>query len=400
MSNCFGKKYIFMTLFFITFFLLYGGMHLYAFLKVRNAFNPGTNASAILILFMFTMLFAPFIVRLSEKNGFDVSARIMSYIGYTWMGMILLFFASSIALDFFRVIVHTAELITKKNFYYLKPAAGFSVSAAFLLAALISIYGYFEAGNIRTERLIIKTPKLSEQTGNLRIVQISDIHIGLIVREGRVKKILKEVKTANPDILVSTGDFVDGQINNLTGLSEFFREINPRYGKFAVTGNHEFYAGLSQALDFTREAGFTILRGQGISIDGLINIAGIDDPAGRNYSLIKGVSEKELLLQFPGKNFTLLLKHRPVVDKNSIGFFDLQLSGHSHKGQIFPFSLITKFYYAANAGYSNLTNNSHLYVSRGAGTWGPPIRFLAPPEITVIDIVHDNGGKIEDGTKA
>ena len=385
-----------MALFFITFFLLYGGMHLYTFLKARNAFNPGTTASAILILFMLTMMFAPFIVRLSEKNGFDISARIMSYIGYTWMGLIFLFFTSSIALDFFRIIVNTAEFITKKNFYYLKPAAGFSFSAAFLLAALISIYGYFEADNIRTEKLIIKTSKLSEQTGNLRIVQISDIHIGLIVREERLKKILTEVRTANPDILVSTGDLVDGQINNLTGFSEFFREINPRYGKFAITGNHEFYAGLSQSLDFTGKAGFTILRGQVISIDGLINIAGVDDPAGRNYSLLKGASEKELLSQSSGKNFTLLLKHRPVVDSDSIGLFDLQLSGHSHKGQIFPFSLITKFYYAANAGYSSLTNNSHLYVSRGAGTWGPPIRFLSPPEITVIDVVYENVNFIDN----
>ncbi|MEK6527758.1 MAG: metallophosphoesterase [Nitrospirota bacterium] len=371
-------------------------MHLYTFLKARNAFNPGTTASAILILFMLTMMFAPFIVRLSEKNGFDISARIMSYIGYTWMGLIFLFFTSSIALDFFRIIVNTAEFITKKNFYYLKPAAGFSFSAAFLLAALISIYGYFEADNIRTEKLIIKTSKLSEQTGNLRIVQISDIHIGLIVREERLKKILTEVRTANPDILVSTGDLVDGQINNLTGFSEFFREINPRYGKFAITGNHEFYAGLSQSLDFTGKAGFTILRGQVISIDGLINIAGVDDPAGRNYSLLKGASEKELLSQSSGKNFTLLLKHRPVVDSDSIGLFDLQLSGHSHKGQIFPFSLITKFYYAANAGYSSLTNNSHLYVSRGAGTWGPPIRFLSPPEITVIDVVYENVNFIDN----
>jgi predicted MPP superfamily phosphohydrolase len=378
-----------MTLFLITFFLLYSGMHLYAFLKARNAFNPGTTASAILIFFMLTMMFAPFIVRLSEKNGFDISARVMSYIGYTWMGLIFLFFTSSIALDIFRIIVHTVEFITKKNFHYLKPAAGFSFYAAFLLAVLISIYGYFEADNIRTERIIIKTSKLSEQTGNLRIVQISDIHIGLIVREERLKKILEKVRTANPDILVSTGDLVDGQLNNLEGFSDFFREINPRYGKFAVTGNHEFYAGLSQALDFTGKAGFTILRGQGISIDGLINIAGVDDPAGRNYILLKGAPEKELLSQFPGENFTLLLKHRPAVDKNSIGLFDLQLSGHSHKGQIFPFSLITKFYYPVDAGFSRLINNSSLYVSRGAGTWGPPIRFLSPPEITVIDIVYE-----------
>ena len=94
----------------------------------------------------------------------------------------------------------------------------------------------------------------------------------------------------------------------------------------------------------------------------------------------------------PYDKFTILLKHRPVVDKNAHGLFDLQLSGHAHKGQIFPFSLLTWLYYrhTLHAGTLRLVDDSYLYVSRGAGTWGPPIRFLSPPEVTVIELVHED----------
>ncbi len=378
-----------MYLFFIIFFLLYGGMHLYAFLKARAGLALGTTASGFLIFFMLLMTFTPFIVRISERHGFDIFARLMSYTGYIWMSILFLFVVSSLTIDFYRFLVYIGKFVFHENLHYLRPSAGVSFFIALLLSVSVSVYGYFEAGNIRTEKITIKTSKLPEQVGRLRIVQISDIHIGLIVREERLKRILNEVKKANPDILISTGDLVDGQINNLAGLSKFFKEINPGYGKFAITGNHEFYAGLSQALGFIKQAGFTVLRGQGITVQGFINIVGVDDSAGRHYNLFKDISEKELLLQFPKGQFTLLLKHRPLVDKNAIGLFDLQLSGHSHKGQIFPFSLITKVYYEFDAGYSQLADGSHLYVSRGSGTWGPPIRFLAPPEVTVIDIVSE-----------
>ena len=378
-----------MSLFFIIFFLIYGGMHLYAFLKAKTGLALGTTVSRFLIFFMLFMTFTPFIVRISERHGFDIFARLMSYTGYVWMSILFLFVVSSLAIDFFRLLTYAVEGIVQKNFCYLKPSGGFSFFIALILSVSISVYGYFEAGNIRTEKITVKTSGLPEHIGRLRIVQISDIHIGLIIRESRLKKILEQVKIADPDILVSTGDLVDAQINSLSNLSEFFKEVNPKYGKFAITGNHEFYAGLSQALGFIEQAGFTVLRGQGVSVEGIINIVGVDDPAGRHYNLFKDISEKELLLQFPKGQFTLLLKHRPLVDKNSLGLFDLQLSGHSHKGQIFPFSLFTKLYYQFDAGYSQLTNNSHLYVSRGSGTWGPPIRFLAPPEVTVIDIVRE-----------
>ncbi len=379
-----------MTLFLFTFFIIYSGVHLYAFLKAKAAIAFGAYPSVFLGLLMASMIFAPIIVRLSEKSGYELFARALSYIGYSWMGILFLFFSVSVAIDLYRLIVRLAGLSFKTDFSGIIPSNQTAFFIPLILAVCIGIYGYFEAKNIKTEKLTIKTSKMPEGVERLRIVQISDVHIGLLVREDRLNRILAEVKKAEPDIFVSTGDLVDGQINSLKGLAELFNFINPRYGKFAITGNHEFYAGIKEAVDFTEKAGFTMLRGKGLSLDGLINIVGIDDPAGKGFNFSKVISEKELLSGFSREKFTLLLKHRPLFDKNSPGLFDLQLSGHIHKGQIFPFSMATWLYYPVNSGGVNLPDNSYMYVSRGSGTWGPPIRFLSPPEVTVIDIIRSN----------
>ena len=258
-----------------------------------------------------------------------------------------------------------------------------------LLSLSICIYGYFEALNIRTEQVDVRTSKLPEAVKKLRVVLISDVHLGLIVREKRLGRILDTVRNAGPDLLVSAGDLVDGQIDNLEGLAELFQKINPQYGKYAIMGNHEFYAGSGQSQSFTKKAGFNMLREEGVTVEGILNIVGIDDPAGKFFNETRTYSEKELLSTVPQNLFTLLIKHRPIIDKESLGFFDLQLSGHTHKGQIFPFSIATWIYYPVHAGCLSPVNGCLLYVSRGTGTWGPPIRFLAPPEITVIDIVPE-----------
>jgi len=376
-----------MTLFLFTFFLIYASIHLYAYLKIKAAFAFGITPSIFLISFMVIMVFAPIVIRLSEKQGLEFFARLMSYAGYTWMGLLFLFTSASLVIDIYHFLIYLSSLILRKDLIAFIPSSRISFFIPLILSIFIAIYGSFEAKNIRTERVAIRSLKIPESFGRLRIVQISDVHLGLIVRKERLEKILKEVKAAKPDLLVSTGDLVDGQINGLPGLAELLREINPRYGKFAITGNHEFYAGLKQAMDFTEKAGFTILRGKGLTIAGLFNIAGVDDPAGKNYGLFREVEEKELLSGLPTEKFTLFLKHRPLLYRNAIGLFDLQLSGHTHKGQIFPLGLITRLFYPADSGYLALQNNSHLYVSRGSGTWGPPIRFLSPPEVTMIEIL-------------
>jgi hypothetical protein len=207
----------------------------------------------------------------------------------------------------------------------------------------------------------------------------------MIVREERLRRILQKVKVENPDIFISTGDLVDAQINHLDGLTQLLQEIQPRLGKFAITGNHEYYAGLRQALDFTRRSGFQLLRGKGITIGGVLNLAGVNDPAGLSYGE-ENVSERDLLKGLPRDRFTILLKHRPEIDKESLGLFDLQISGHTHKGQIFPFVLLSRLFFPYNSGFFQLSNQAILYVSRGSGTWGPPIRFLAPPEVTIFEL--------------
>jgi len=171
-------------------------------------------------------------------------------------------------------------------------------------------------------------------------------------------------------------------------MAMLFQQVYTPYGKFAVTGNHEFYAGIDRALELTKKAGFKILRGQAVDINGIITIAGVDDEAARGWQKGENTSEKELCSYISCSQYTILLKHRPVSYAESLCVYDLQLSGHTHKGQIFPFFLITRLFFKQYAGFYEVNNNSSLYVNRGTGTWGPPIRFLAPPEITVIDIVH------------
>lgn len=377
-----------MRLFLFFFFVFYGMMHLYAFFRIRAALEFSKSISALVLLFMLIMVLAPVIIRLSEHAGYSTFARITSYGGYTWMGILFLFVSFSVVVDFYRLIVFFGGVLFKQKLSFVSITSQQAFLLPLIVSLLIAFYGYFEARNIRTERVVVETSKIPSEVGTIRIAQISDIHLGLIVREKRLESILSKVKEAEPDILISTGDLVDGQLNNLDGFVELFEEIRPRLGKYAITGNHEFYAGLSQAIDFTRKAGFTVLRGEGRTIDGILNISGIDDITGKYYSE-NFLSERELLVHLPKDMFTIFLKHRPVVNKDTTGLFDLQLSGHVHKGQIFPFSIITGLYYETQSGFAKLSSRASLYVSRGSGTWGPPIRFLSAPEVTIIDLVPE-----------
>ncbi|KAF0217748.1 MAG: hypothetical protein FD174_3219 [Geobacteraceae bacterium] len=376
-----------MSLFFLTFFLVYGGVHVYTFFKARQAVGFGIVQAIVLAVFLTVMVLAPVLVRLAEKEGYESTARMTAYTGYIWMGVLFLFFSAAVAIDLYRLLIFSAGKILHRDiaFLMLSDRSAFFIPLAW--GIITSAYGYFEAREIRVERIVIKSPKIPREMGKLTIAQISDVHLGLIVREERLARILDKVKAAAPDILVSTGDLVDGQINRLTGLAELLREVKPRYGKFAVTGNHEFYAGLNQAVDFTERSGFKLLRGERADIAGIVTIAGIDDPARTWAYQPRRIQEKELLSRLPPERFTIFLKHRPAVEQGSLGLFDLQLSGHVHKGQIFPFNLVTYLFYPVKAGYSNYPHNSSLYVNRGSGTWGPPIRFLAPPEVTIIELV-------------
>ncbi|RLB31397.1 MAG: metallophosphoesterase [Deltaproteobacteria bacterium] len=377
-----------MIVFLLAILLIYGLLHFYIYYKIKTALALGAVDIILVIFFMAIMVLSPIAVRLSERYGFESFARYLSYIGYTWMGLAFLFFSCSLPVDIYRLLIYTGGLAFKVGPSSLLPSPQLALMIPAVMSVALTFYGYFEARSIRTERVVIESPKIPEHIGRITIAQISDVHLGLTVRHGRLKRILREVARAKPDIVVSTGDLVDGQIDNLGGLAELLRDMHAPYGKFAVTGNHEFYAGLDQALTFTENAGFTILRAEVSDVAGILTIAGIDDPTAKRFGLSMGISETSLLSKLDHERFTILLKHQPVVDRKADNLFDLQLSGHTHGGQIFPFAFLVGLFYPADQGLSRLEHGSYLYVTRGSGTWGPTIRFLAPPEVTIIELVH------------
>ena len=301
------------------------------------------------------------------------------------MGLLLLFVSASFVLEVYRLIGYMASLIVKKKVLTISPLAFVLIAAGYTV--IVGIYSWNEARNVRVEHITIKTDKLPSDIPKLRIVQISDVHMGEFVGKARVNNIVNIIKSVNPDILISTGDLVDGQLHHFSGMYEGLQSIRPPFGKFAILGNHEYYAGVSQAEDFTRKCGFIILNNKIQNIPGLLNIIGIDDAVYQGGAKSDTALETSLLNQADKNLFTLILKHRPIVTNSSIGHFDLQLSGHTHGGQIFPFNLFVKLQFPFVAGFFNLKSGSMIYVNRGAGTWGPPMRFLAPPEVTVIDLV-------------
>jgi len=376
-----------MSLFFLFIFAVYGGAHVYAFQRARAALAFGPAAGAVLAAFMLLMVFAPFLVRALEHHNYEFLARGFAYIAYFWMAALFLFFCGSLVLDVAGLATRAAGWMTRSDVSAFLISARTSFWASLCLSLAICGYGYGEALHVRMERITIETTKLPAGTDRFTIVQISDVHLGLIIRSNRFEKIMEMIQAAKPDILVSTGDLVDAQINHLTGLGELLRGARPKFGKYAITGNHEYYAGIDKAIAFTKNAGFTVLRNEAVT-DGPITLVGVNDRTGVQLNQEAPIDEKDLLEKLPRDKFILLMKHQPRIDRASLGLFDLQLSGHTHKGQIFPFTLVTLMTFPLNAGRYDLPMGSVLYVSRGTGTWGPPIRFLAPPEVTVIELVR------------
>jgi uncharacterized protein len=378
-----------MALFLSTFLAAYGLLNAFLLVRARAALSLGPSSTTAAAVFMVGMMTMPIMIRVTENAGLTIVARFFSLVGYTWLGLLFMWVCATVLTDIYRAGLFLGSHLTGKDLSLLSLSARSYFLLACTAVAGASIYGGFEARHIRTERIVIKSTKFSPAASPLIVAQISDVHLGLTVREDRLKLILRQVIDAKPDILVSTGDLVDGQMNDMSGVEKMLSDIRPKYGKFAVTGNHEFYAGLDQAIAFTRKAGFEMLRDQTVTIPGIVNIAGVDDPAGLGIGS-RSTGEEKLLSVASNGLFTLLLKHRPGIGHHSPGLFDLQLSGHVHYGQIFPFRLITRLVHPRIGGLHTLPRGSAVYVSRGSGTWGPPIRFLSPPEVTVIELVGES----------
>lgn len=376
---------------FILFYLsVYGSAHLYLLIKVRRAFYLDGVQYVLLFAILAFLLMAPVNARLLQNQGYWLPAVALTWIGYCWMGFVFIFVCLALIVDAYHLIVAGAQQMFATDWTTLMLSKRQSISLLTLSTCAIMIYGAFEAYNITTEHVTLRTAKLPMASGPVRIIQISDLHISPLFFPARLAPVITAIKKAKPDILVSTGDLVDGRGLNPKALAAAFNGISAPMGKYAITGNHEFYTGISEASKFTKEAGFELLRNRTVGVTKEIFITGVDDPAS---NLPDGaLKENQLLKRVPETAYSLLLKHRPIIDKNNIDAIDLQLSGHTHQGQIFPFDALVRLSYPLGNGIQRFAPDRYLYTSRGTGTWGPPIRVLAKPEITIIDLVPSAHG--------
>jgi len=359
---------------------IYGAMHLYALSKVWLAFPHTSLFSLTLVLWGIVMTFSPLIIWQIERLNWHNATVVASWVVYIWMGLLFLFCSISLVFDLGHALAVLLGFRWPLNASMELPAVG-------LLALGMLGYGLVEARQLHVEEIAITTPKLSPTIGRVTIAQISDLHLGVMLGDEFLDRIIAKLRELQPDIVVATGDIVDGQGDDFNELARHFLAYTAPKGAYAIIGNHEVYAGLEDSLRFLNSAGFTVLRGESAAAGGII-LSGIDDPSAGERGLEARVDTGNALASVAKGGFVVLLKHQPVVDNETP--FDLQLSGHIHGGQIFPFGLLTKLTYGVNTGLTQLSDGRLLYISRGAGTWGPPIRLFAAPEITLIKIESEN----------
>lgn len=369
-----------MLSFFSVFLLTYGAMHLYAFGKAWQILPHSNSLALALLLAGIALTASPLLVHGIERLGWLRLTAAVGWVSYLWMAYLFLFFCIGLTLDLGRglsALLHVA--------WPMQGAAAFVTTA--LLSLALTAYGHFEASHLRIERIDIATPKLA--TGKVTIAQISDLHLGLIRNERFLADVVAQLQALKPDIVVATGDIVDREGDNFVALARLFRGYRPPLGAYAVTGNHERYAGLNGSLRFIEDAGFRVLHDTSVRTGGIVLI-GLDDPAAQ------GDIHAAAPPQTGADDYVVLLKHQPVVA--DAPRFDLQLSGHVHGGQIFPFGYLPRLVYGYDTGLTRLADGRRLYISRGTGTWGPPIRLFAPPEITLITLTNPAAESANMGT--
>lgn len=252
----------------------------------------------------------------------------------------------------------------------------FVLLAMSLLCSSWALYEGMKIPNIKITQ--IQSDKITKP---VKIVFLSDLHIHRTINPRKIDGIIQRVNSLNPDILILGGDTIDDSLNKTQDIVAKLNNIQAKDGRFFVAGNHEFYKGLHKSVHFLKNLNYTFLENNGISI-GQLYVAGIPD---LRHSLTPVKLADTFKNALPDQ-YKILVSHTPA-DFQSQNDFDLELSGHTHGGQIFPFHILTKIYNKHFlSGLYNLTNGAKLYISRGSGQWGPQMRFLAPSEITVIEL--------------
>ncbi|WP_328670289.1 metallophosphoesterase [Streptomyces sp. NBC_00322] len=235
----------------------------------------------------------------------------------------------------------------------------------------------------RVKRVTVPLARLPRAAHGFRIAVVSDIHLGPILGRGHTQRIVDTINATSPDLVAVVGDLVDGSVADLGPAAEPLARLTSRYGSFFVTGNHEYFSGAEAWVDHVRELGLRPLQNERVEIGGF-DLAGVNDVAGESEG--DGPDFGKALGDRDRSRASVLLAHQPVVIHDAVEHgVDLQLSGHTHGGQLWPGNYLAALANPTVAGLERY-GDTQLYVSRGAGAWGPPVRVGAPSDITVVQL--------------
>ncbi|HEY8374594.1 MAG TPA: metallophosphoesterase [Pseudonocardiaceae bacterium] len=252
-------------------------------------------------------------------------------------------------------------------------------------------YGMSNAlGGPQITQVTVPLRRLHPDLTGLRIAVVSDIHLGPILGRGHTERVVSRINELEPDLVAIVGDLVDGSVSQLGPAAAPLRDLSSRYGSFFVTGNHEYFSGVEPWLRELERLGVQPLRNERVEIRqgaGVLDLAGVNDVTGAGQD-----DAPDFERALGGRDTSrpvVLMAHQPVQVAEAVRHgVDLQLSGHTHGGQLAPFNLLVRLQQPVVAGLERI-DDTWLYVSRGAGFWGPPVRVGAPPDITVVRLTPE-----------
>jgi uncharacterized protein len=341
--------------------------HYYIYNRVLKVFDINKLLLA-LTLGILTISFI--LISIIERYMCNSLTKFFYFVSSSWLGVLFFLLIGVLLIDLIFFIFKLFEI----NLDY--KALGISMM---IIILIITAYSLYNAKQVRVTQISIEAADIKD---NLKIIQISDLHIGALNNKEYLEKVVRLSNSLNPDLVLITGDLLDGSGRITNAELEMLKLLKTKEGVYFVTGNHETYFNQNEMLELIKSQNITILRNEKVDVAG-IQLIGIDYPNNefsKNNEVLKNISLET-------DKFSILMYHSPTglqdaVDKG----IRLQLSGHAHNGQIFPIQLIEKLIYKYVSGLHHI-KNTYFYISQGAGTWGPPMRFGSYSEIVEINLI-------------
>ncbi|MBN1348810.1 metallophosphoesterase [candidate division KSB1 bacterium] len=364
--------------------IIYFSVNLYIYKRAMHSLSLAGKSVWFVRTILFILILAFPIGRIIDATARCKLSFILTMSGSIWLGVMLYAVLLLALIDGYRLLDHFFNVSPRVITAHIAQTRRILFAIAFFLVVLILSYGFMNARNCRISNISIYSEKYPTGKSPLTIVHLSDIHLGTIINETRLFKIVERVNRLNPDLVLITGDLIDENVSRISDLVQPLSKMKGKYGVYAVTGNHEVYAGLEEAIRFMKAAGITVLRNETVAIDSAVNISGLED-----YTINRKLGTMPEIIRSSTSDAnenlpTILMNHQPIqLEAAQAAGIDLMLCGHTHNGQLFPLSLFTSLIYRVSSGYAKL-GDMQIYVSNGVGTWGPPMRLGAQPEIVKI----------------